>query len=61
MQNSAIYGQVSSALIVGVSAGYCQKALVGKSGPIRTQMAKHNRPVMVAVYERPCTIPPSKQ
>jgi hypothetical protein len=37
------------ALLLGVSAGYCQRALVGKSGMIRTQMGKHNRSVM-AVY-----------
>jgi len=41
--------QVSPASILGVSAGYCQTALVGESGIIRTQMGKHNRSVMVAV------------
>jgi hypothetical protein len=30
------------------------RALVGGSRMIRTQMGKHNRSVMVAVYEMPC-------
>jgi hypothetical protein len=33
----AISCQVSPALLIGVSAGYCQKALVDESGIIRTQ------------------------
>jgi hypothetical protein len=53
--------QVSPALILGVSAGYCQRALVDGTGMIRTQMGKHNRSVMVAVYGTPCVIPPCKQ
>jgi hypothetical protein len=41
-----------------VSAGYDQKALVDKSGMIRTQEGTHNRSEMVAVYGEPCAIPP---
>jgi hypothetical protein len=44
-----------------VSAGYCQTAVVGESGIIRTQMGKHNRSVMVAVFGTPREIPPRKQ
>jgi hypothetical protein len=51
--------QVSPALLPDVSAGYCQKALVDKSGMIRAQMRTHNRPVMVAVYGTPCVISPA--
>jgi hypothetical protein len=49
------------ASLLGVCAGYCQEALVGESGFIRTQMGKHNRSVMVAMYGMPCAIPPHKQ
>jgi hypothetical protein len=45
--------QVSSALLLAVSAGYCQRGLVGESGMIRTQMGKHNRRVTVTVYMPP--------
>jgi hypothetical protein len=34
---------------------------VDESGMIRTQMRKHNRSVMVAVYGMPCAIPSHKQ
>jgi hypothetical protein len=33
--------------------GYCQRALVGESGMIKTQMGKQNISVMVAVYGTP--------
>jgi len=56
-----IFQQVSFALLLGLSAGYCQRALVGESVMIRTQMGKHNRSDMIAVYRMPCAIPPSKQ
>jgi hypothetical protein len=36
-------------------------ALVDESGIIISQMRKHNRSVMVAVYGTPCAIPPRKQ
>jgi hypothetical protein len=38
------------ALLLVVSAGHCQRALVGESGMIRIHMGKHNISVMVAVY-----------
>jgi hypothetical protein len=53
--------QVSPDLLLGVSAGYCRRAMVGESGMIRTQMGMHNRSVMVAVYGMPCVIPSCKQ
>jgi hypothetical protein len=34
---------------------------MGESEMIRTQMGKHNRSVMVAVYGAPRATPPSKQ
>jgi hypothetical protein len=34
------------------------RALQDESGIVRTQMGKHNRPDMVAVYGTPCAIPP---
>jgi hypothetical protein len=34
---------ISCDLIIGVSAAYYQKALVGESGIIRTQMGMHSR------------------
>jgi hypothetical protein len=43
---------------LGVSAGYCQTAVVDESWMIRAQMGKHNRSVIVAVYRTPCAIPP---
>jgi hypothetical protein len=50
--------QVSTAALPGVSASYGQRALVGESLMIRTQMGKNNRSVMVAMYGTPCAIPP---
>jgi hypothetical protein len=44
-----------------VSAGYCQRAVVGESGMIITQMRKHNRSVMVAVYGMPYAVALHKQ
>jgi hypothetical protein len=49
------------ASLLGVSASNCQRALVGDSGMIITQMGKHIRSVMVAVYGIPWEIPPCKQ
>jgi hypothetical protein len=51
---------VSPALLIGEYDVYCQKALVGESGMIKTQMWKHNRSVIVAVYGTPCAIPSRK-
>jgi hypothetical protein len=53
----AICHQVSPALLLGVSAGNCQRALVYESGMIRTQMEMHSRSEIVAVYGMPCAIP----
>jgi hypothetical protein len=39
-KSSAISRQVSSASLLGTSAGYCQRALVVESGMIRTQIRK---------------------
>jgi hypothetical protein len=50
--------QVSPASLLGVSGGYCQKALVDASGMTGTQMGTYNRSEMVAVYGMPCVIPP---
>jgi hypothetical protein len=59
---SKIHGQIltenSPAPLLDVCAGYNQRGLLGESGMIRTQMGKHNRSVMVAVYGTPCVIPP---
>jgi hypothetical protein len=44
------FSQSFSCFILGVSAGYYQRDLVGESGMIRTQMARYSRSVMVAVY-----------
>jgi hypothetical protein len=41
-----------------VSVGYCHRTLVDGSGMIRTQIGKHSRSVMVAVYDTPRAIPP---
>jgi hypothetical protein len=44
---TAISCQVSPALLLDVSAGYCQRTLVNVSGMIRAQMGMHNRSEMV--------------
>jgi hypothetical protein len=49
------------ASLLGVSAGYCQRTLLGKSVMIKVQMGNHNGSVTVAVSGNPCTIPPHKQ
>jgi len=46
---TAIFRQVSSPLLLGVSAGYCQRALVDESGMITIQMGMHNSSEMVTV------------
>jgi hypothetical protein len=56
-----IYRQVSPALLLRLSAGYCQRALVGKLGMTGSQMGKYKRQVMVAEYGTSCAIPFSKQ
>jgi hypothetical protein len=56
-----IFRQVSPALLLDISAGYCQRSLMGKSRMIITQMGKHDRSVTVAEYRTPCAIPPRKQ
>jgi len=52
---------VSPALLPLISAGYCQRALVGEPEMIKTQMGKLNTSVVVTVYETPCVIPLCKQ
>jgi hypothetical protein len=60
--NSLIFlAKLATASLLGVSAGYCYRALVGESGMIKTLMGKHNGSVMVAVYGTPWAIPPRKQ
>jgi hypothetical protein len=49
-----IYCPGSPASLLGVSADYCQRPLIGESGMTRTQMGKRSRLVMITVYERPC-------
>jgi hypothetical protein len=51
----------SPALLLGVSAGHCQTALVDESGMIRTQTREHSRSVMVAVFGSPWAIPTREQ
>jgi hypothetical protein len=54
-QNSAaISHQVSSALLLDISAVNCKRAVVNESGMIRNQMGMHNRSEMVPVQESPC-------
>jgi hypothetical protein len=40
-----------------MSAGYCQRGLVYKSGMIRNQIGMHNTSEMVTEHETPCVIP----
>jgi hypothetical protein len=54
----AISHQAFPALLLDVSAGICQRALVDESGIIVTQMGTGNRPEKVAVQGMPCVIPP---
>jgi hypothetical protein len=49
------------ASLLGVSAGYCYRSLLGDSGMIRTQIGKHDTSVMIAVYGTPCAIQSLKQ
>jgi hypothetical protein len=51
-----IYCPGSPASLLGVSAGYCQRPLIGELRMTRTQMGKRSRLVMITVYERPCAI-----
>jgi hypothetical protein len=55
---TVISRQVSPASLLGVSAGYCQRAVVDESGMIRTQLETHSRSEMVTVLGTPCMIPP---
>jgi hypothetical protein len=49
-QNSVVISrEVPPISLLDVFAGDCQKALVNKSGMIRTQMGTNNRSEMVAV------------
>jgi hypothetical protein len=54
----AISGQVSPALLIGVSAGNCQRFLVDESSIIRTQMGTHNGSEIVEVRRSPCVPAP---
>jgi hypothetical protein len=49
------------ASLQGVCFGICKTTLVDERGMIRTQMGKHCRSIIVAVYGTPCAIPPRKQ
>jgi hypothetical protein len=61
LNSRTFLGKFLPALLLGVSAGYCQRDMVDESRIIRTQMGKDNRSVMVAVYGTPLAIPPLKQ
>jgi hypothetical protein len=50
--------QISSDSLLAVSDGMCQRALVVKSGIIRTERGRTIYQKMVAVHETLCTIPP---
>jgi hypothetical protein len=54
---TAISHQVSPALLLRVSVGNCQRALVDESGMVRIQMGTHSRLEMVTVHGTPCVIP----
>jgi hypothetical protein len=53
------FSPVYPAFLLGVSAGYCYRALVDESEMITAQMGKKNRSVMVTVCGMPCTVPPA--
>jgi hypothetical protein len=53
-QNSAAVYYQASALLLDVSAGNCQRALVDESGMIRNLMGMHNGSEMVTVQGLPC-------
>jgi hypothetical protein len=55
---TAISRQVAPALLVGISAGYCRRVLVGLSGMIIPQMGMYIISEMAVVYGTPCAIPP---
>jgi hypothetical protein len=55
---TTIFHQVSPALLLDISAGNCQRALVDVSGMVRTQMGMHNISEMVAVQVPPCAPTP---
>jgi hypothetical protein len=55
---TAIFRQVSPALLPDISDGYCQRSLVDKSGMISTQMGTYKRTQMVAVLGTPCYTTP---
>jgi hypothetical protein len=56
-QIQKLFYQVPPALLLGVSADYCQRPFVDESRMIRARMGKHNRSDMVAVYGTPNAIP----
>jgi len=61
-QNSLTFlAKFLSATLLGVSAGYCQRALVGESGIIIPEMGKHDRSVIVEVHGTHCALQPHKQ
>jgi hypothetical protein len=43
----------SLSILLGMSAGNCQRSLVDASGMIRTQMGTNNRSEVSSVYETP--------
>jgi hypothetical protein len=58
LQNSKPFLAVSPDLLLGVSAGYCQKTLHDGSGIFVTQIGMQSRSQMVAVHGTLCVIPP---
>jgi hypothetical protein len=50
--------QVSPALLLHISDGNWQRALLDKSGMLRNQMGIHSKSEMVAVKELPCAPSP---
>jgi hypothetical protein len=60
---TVISGQFLSASLPDISAGICQRSLVGESGMIKTQMGTHNRSENDRSARTLCMIPPrnSKQ
>jgi hypothetical protein len=49
---------VSPDLLLGITAGYCQRAVVDEAELIITQIGMHSRSEIVSVYGAPCVIPP---
>jgi hypothetical protein len=57
-QISRPFSPSSPALLLDVSTGNCQRALVNESGIVITQTGTQNRSEMFAVHGTPCAKPP---